>query len=539
MSDIINVRIERVVFEQMPLFTAVPIRGYSMTGDANAITALHNMPGAAMGGLSPTTVAANAGALITLDEASAPLHIINGWEETRCNAVIEAYVEESNGVCKLFRFRGYTDRIDFTHTGIPAPDLMIFFNNVEEIRLADRIPVGLQSAQQVYYNPYGAQTSHGDTMYTIRPPDVLTSVAAVEEMNRVSSPDFDDAAYTCGISTGGEIPVTMNVSSQPAANWLATILNAYINAHMDKERGITTGSALSMAIDATTSMPIYTNAFIRALSQAIQSMNPGFAHMSFGEICALDPALATDDRRCIFTTNLNLSTETSSFVSNRIEAAIAQQVATHVRPWMYDARIASVSFTVTNMTMDGTIVLNYNDAIASMVPLSQEAKSQYVNTFSTNIKFLLMPVITKNGLVELSITVAASHSSMITVVITLQGRNPERYTYPAFMDNAFSPVITRRSSIDTGDAASQILASIDMQRSARQSIGTYLGNPDRPLALPTQYPSGQYQPAQYAYPPAQYYTQPNSNVSQPTPPQSAAPEAPSKSDAWLRACGII
>lgn len=511
-NNIRNAWIAKCIFEDQPLFTPPPIRGYNLLASGAGLTAVHDL--ASIGGaLSSQTVAGTISSMVGLDQPSAPLAISGGWGQQRCSAIVEVIVEHLDGRQSMYRFRCYTDRIDFSHNGIPAPDLMMFVNNVEEVRLQGLTGVGIMSSQQVYYDNSNTG-GYGEVVYTLRPSDVLTNVSYVRGVtkDRKVSGDFEDNFHKSAVASISEVPASISMALSPAPTWLATILNSYINSEREQANGINAVTALQGAIITTTKTEYYDNPFVQMLSKSINSITTSLGWFMFRDLCFVDPGLATDEQRNVHVTNSYYSTETDTLTSLGIEASIAQTVATHVRSWMYDSSIGALNFTATNMTVSGKVDVTFNDKVAMLAAVNPVARDSLLNQFSNSIVLLLIPQLSQGGLIELSITVVASHSSSIVVMVTVGTSYPKRFSFPAFMDNTFSPILSRQSCEVVGSSAELILDAIGV--GVARSYTPVPAN----LTWPANYGPQAYVPQHQTPGPAPIYQPPAQPIYQPTTP---------------------
>ena len=457
-----NVYIIRLVFEDMPVFSEPPpVRGFTLVSTGTAINSVANSIGARTASISPLALAGNLSGLVQLDEPSEPMVVPNGWQERKTSALIEVLIEYQNQRSVIYRFRCYTDRSDFMANGIPAPTLMLFINNIEEFTVSNTNHAsGLIKSEQMYYSTTSG--IRGAQLHTVKPADVLTDTHLYRyQAEDAINSEYDDHVHASAVSCLSNIPSTESTALTVGPNWLASILNSYISAREDQQKGI--GSdVMSLAIDSLSLGQLQYNPFLEKLASLAKGITSSLGWISFRHICELDHTLSTDTQRVIYARNTRLSTESDSLNGVAIEQTIAQLTATHVRTWMYSSNLAAVSFTVTNLTIGGVVATQFNDAIVPLVPMLPEVRESMTLSFVRNIEGLLFPQLSQGGLFNLSVTVMATHSSSITIVVTIEGGYPRRYVFPAFMDNCYSPMVSSRSAEDVGRSADMLLRTLDL-----------------------------------------------------------------------------
>lgn len=500
--------VSNVYFQIMPIFDAVPLRGYTLVNTAGTVEAVKNMTAGGIGYVSPSALAEDLSSFVQIDECGAPLNIPGGWAQQHCSVSIEVKVFWVDNTVSMMRFRGYTDRVDFAPiTGIPARDLAIHINGIEEIRLTEQYtPTALTAVNQIYCDN-GQNMYRTDQVYMVRPADILTmnSVAVAQHTNKYTGGYGQKDTIAYGTLTN--VPSTERMSTTASVTWLGTILNTYIGALNDTGMGGTDrANPLDIAVTHVTNTTTLQNQFLQMLARKVTNSAHTLAGwVPWDAIVATDPALATDTQRVVTVKNSGISTESGILNSHSNDARIGQLVAVNVRPWMYASRLASVSFTATNMTVTGEVDVQFTDKVLPLVSLDELSQQALVRTFADNIRLMLMPQVTQSGLIPVHLLVHASHSANTMVVVTLGGGGnlqptTTRFTYPAFMDNTFSPMLSQRSPVDIGLTAQLLTDALSYARN---------GEERPPILLPHQKPgAGFYNtppvPAQqvnYGYPP--------------------------------------
>ena len=460
--------VQAVIFQDMPTFSAVPVRGYTLHSTGDNLAMLRDHPGIRAGTLTAQSLSEYAPSIVQLDSYGTPIQVDGGWDSPRCSVLIELKADMANNEEKLFRLRGYTNNIDFSYTNEPSPDLAVFINNIEEIKLSHRLQGSVvATTNQVMCT----STQANKDVYIVRPEDVIIGCGAADSLaNEVSHDEIETAINATTYNRLSETPFSVNLPVTTAPTWLATILNSYLDGIAMTEQS-TTGitNPLTYAMNAHPTNGIYSNPFIQILAQQMNGYGGAWGWLRYHALLQLDPTLQGDRARVRRYTTANISTETARFDIYGSEPTIAQSVATSIRTWMYQANIATVSLQMTNLTLTGQPEVRFTDKVGPLSILPDPIRDALLDTFVRNITTLLMPQITQNGTVECSVLVSASHSGATTVVVTLGGGGaiqspPQRYTFPAFMDNTFSPMLSRRSPSDTGKTAGQFLLAANMLR---------------------------------------------------------------------------
>ena len=460
--------IQTVMFQDMPVFSAVPVRGYTLHNTGDNLAILRDHPGIRAGTLTAQSIAEHVPSFVQLDACGAPVHIDGGWESPRCSVLVEIRAEMVNGENKLFRLRGYTNSIDFSYTDEPSPDMAIFINNIEEVRLSPRLQGSVvASTSQIMCSSSTANSE----VFIVRPEDVIISCNATSNIG--ADTYADDMATSITANTFNrlqETPFSVNLPTTTAPMWLATILNSYMDGiAMTEQDTSSQGNPLLYAMGNNNSIGLYSNPFIQILAQQMNGYGGAWGWLRYQSLLQLDPMLHGDKTRVQRHRIANISTETSALNSYGIEASIAQSVSTSIRSWMYQANIATVSLQMTNLTLTGYPEVTFTDAVGPLSVLPDQIRNALLDTFVRNVTTLLMPQVTQNGNLECMILVSASHSGAITVVVTLGGggamQNPsQRFTFPAFMDNTFTPMLSRRNPTDTGSSAGEFLLAARLVR---------------------------------------------------------------------------
>lgn len=522
--------ITNVYFQIMPRFTAVPIRGYTLVNTASTVEAVKYMTAGGIGFVSPTSLAENLSTYVQIDECGGSLNIPGGWAQEHCSVSIEVRCVWVDNTVSMMRFRGYTDRVDFAPvTGIPAMDLIIHINSIEEVRLTEQYTAAaLTSVNQVFCDN-GQNANRPDKVYTVRPSDVLSmsNVAAAHSAAQFTRDPAQKHTDAFGALTN--VPTTESMATTASVSWLGAILNSYIGGLNDCANGVPgLGSPIDLAVSHVTNVTTLQNPFLQLMARKVANNAYSLSGwIPWSAVVSTDPLLATDTQRVVTVKNSGISTETGILNSSSNEARIGQLVAVNVRPWMYASRLASVSFTATNMTITGDIDVQFTDKVLPLVALDEMSQQALVRTFAENIKVMLMPQVTQSGLIPVHIVVHASHSANTTVVVTLGAGgnlqpNTTRFSYPAFMDNTFSPILSQRSPMDIGTTAQLLTGALEYARN---------GEAKQPILLPHQMGDAGFHhaaappisPVNYGSPP------PAGSVHHGYPPQATPTYAPAQS----------
>lgn len=483
MSQIKEAYIQRVATEQMPLFTPPPIRGYTLMPTADAVSKLNNLTDRVGGSLTSSAIVKAIPDIVTLDQpiegCVAP--IMGGWGQHRCSGVVEVVVVYTNGSRLMYRLTGYTDRDEHSYTGACDPETAFFINTIEEIRLQQGtwMPSTARAVNQAYYSN-GMPGSH--TLSTVRPSDMITDMSAVESVNAEKWLD-DDIVYDSGVSTLTSIPTMVNQFVTTSGSWLATILNARVAALRERDSGTGISNLNMSTLSELTDPSITDNEFLNLLARRMNNYEVSGGWFRMADLYAVDRTLPNDDQRNVYSRNTNISTESADLWNIGVAPKIAQTIATHVGTYMYQSRLSTVNFTVTNMTISGIPSFQFNTPVGIMYSgADHTTATQSASTFQSLIIDNLLPAITSNNLLDINVTISASHVADIVIYLSVQHGAPERYTFPAFGTNTYSPILSARGSIDTGEVMENLITGMDTIRKASpadlRNVGLLQNNDD-------------------------------------------------------------
>lgn len=421
------------------------------------------------------------------------VHIPNGWDTERYTFEMRVMISSSAGMVEETLI-GWSEYKDTSLNGLPDPEMYFTVNSVTRRRIntihnasGTHSNYVVDSASQIFFEPeYGSSFNNETTPKLIRPYDMYGRLA-------VGALD-PTAAWTREFGTGFSgpgtlldsrgsitgVPETSRRTNNLSESYLSRTLNAYANANIAHETGMTEASYTdfgSIYSDARKQnsireIPVSESDFLKRLNNCRMSSPVVMPMFTLKELYTLDPALAnsSDQRLCINNQSIQTNMFAGSAWNTGSPTAIAAFHLAHAIPAIL-ARMGGMGLSVMIQN-----VRPYDPRV--MVTGQLELTPQNVILIEAAIENEVMPMLTMNNARCVDVKFTTNSLALnSTIVISLNGEPEEIFDVPQFADARFSPIIS--SETNAADMASML--SVTLQH-VGVPISTDFGTP-APLDL--------------------------------------------------------
>lgn len=375
------------------------------------------------------------------------VNVVNGWNNRRMRFLMRVETEDRMaGMTTVELVVGYTDHVGVIyHSSAIDPKMHFYVNSVINIRtIRHNTPSGLimrsqvAESSQLLYDPNWSTIYAGNANYRLRPTDV---VAAIQRTHLDYNEDFLDAR-TVVTNAPEKSRRTNNVSS----NYVANILTTYAQQRQnDVELGGAPVDIYTNTRGALTENSVARDAFLNAMSSVLGMGIPPTS-FTYGHLMRLDPTV--DQRAAIIqpgTTQMvggipetHTAGTAQHWGGSDRTTVIAATLAHSIPAVMMECAITGASFFVTNRTLDGSIVLNYQMVHSfnegENVELSERLRIRLCNEVFRDISV--------DNQRDFAIQVFCDLVGESRFEISICGEPAVPYVVPTFCDSLFAPVLT-------------------------------------------------------------------------------------------------
>ena len=387
--------------------------------------------------------------------------IENGWQERRMRFMAEVVIRQAtSNVIERRILSGYT-----SHFGVTAghganahvdPELRLFVNNVTVLRDYET-PVGgvidtrtqFIASQQVLNGQFreGAYGRPGEgTDYSVSSADVVGMVGTFSMMAEGQAFGNDSRA------SFQESPLRLvNRSDLLPARYLSNALESYRRAYdaqgYDDNEFRIADEARAIALAAGNTLTQAADPLLDLLNRETEWRDLGRGYLTFGEILQMDPSVNNRTQITVMSrpqrAKAHVAGQTTPWTDGGMEAVVASIMASEVPALMAMLTLTRVTFTCTNATIDG---LPFFEPIRNELTPKSFSNAQnwhyLLAEFESRFKLEVLPVITRNGQILVSLSVDVDLQNEAAFGISVHGNPSLEFVAPVFADHAFSPLIT-------------------------------------------------------------------------------------------------
>ena len=419
--------------------------------------------------------------------------IENGWNTRRLWFMMELHVVRPlSNVVDRYVLSGYTDYFDPPIQTGPSmaldPNMKLFINNVVQLRQVNVMNGGVQQTSimpgemlQVLIGKYqaGSGFAPGINNYSLRPIDLaeVNSSLALAQTSNIQKVHDTTITFCNG-------PKVQSRNNNCANRYMSKYLNGYVAAHAEDKLGNNDNQMADVnfansMVGAVGENNANDNPVLMLIGNATQFSNPNRGYITWGELAAIDNSVL-DDR--VTKVNINSGAAmrhvhqagSTAFLTAADNHSVAVSLILQMVPsMMVPCHLTRVTFTVTNMTVDGMPDVqihwnqNPNDRI-HFTPCSFIEGidlSNNLRDFIVLIKTELVPALSKGGSHIFAATIDAKLLNDMTIKITMDHAAPEDFCVPIGADHLFAPILT-------GDYNQVVGMAQDMNILANEIIDT-------------------------------------------------------------------
>lgn len=465
-----------MIINKMYLFASAGLqdihrRSYKTTITNDALNALDQ---ATNGGkkLSQHAIAQVATNIIAPSaETEGTANIINGWQTPRFRFVMEVLESGVGGVKNLAYYIGHTDYMEGATKPLAGnrlgidPQLTFFINTIHRLKQQQLAVNGVPQMRpvtdrfsQVLYGKNTIANLHNGGMdeFKIRPIDVFRKQDVLHALSSAGYMDGDIQP----INTSGSMLMGAELSTRRNNNpgtYIFDTLNAYNQAlnvrdSYGGDNNTMINEAITMSMDSGNEA--YQDPFFQHMRDIEQSITYR-GQFTWANLMRIAPHI--DDVTQVFTPtdimrhrqsqtadNMFGNTwnqyNTSSWQSADIETVAASLLANSIPTIMLDNMVASLRFTMTNLTQTGEISFTIDNAHSMSEYIDA---TQSVSRVIERIKMELIPMVSQQNTMGFRLMVDSSVFGDTAIHIAITSPDFRTYVMPTFADNVASPVLTK------------------------------------------------------------------------------------------------
>ncbi len=446
------VNITRLILIPTKEYNDVYRRPYEMNINAGVLSTLENVIGKQLERNNSVTAMALAATTPDImkmsDVPTSMVNIANGWNTSRLRFLME--VESDNdGATMISYIQGYTDYHDPSMFGRIDPRMPMHINSITNvIRTVNNIGnvnTRVNSSFNVLHDPYSSSyTIENTTMKhrLLRPKDVADGIDSIALSD--SGVPITDNRSIYGASAQ-ESKRNNNIGVQHVAD----VINSFALGKEMTDIGYDVTDMYNVASSGLTENNISTVPFIEALAattgiigtvdfdlELLSKINPN-----------LESVLTLVDNNTQMISNSptgildTMNTERLDTVS--METTIANTISESVTSLLVDEMLSTISFSITNMTPNSEYAIAVSDVKSFIHGIDV---ASFADRFLNKFKALIMPGVTKNGLLGVDIFISSDVLGETTVAVGLNGNPPIVYRLPTFCNSLYTSMVGDENS---------------------------------------------------------------------------------------------
>ncbi len=448
-------------------------RGYHLQVSNKDLTVMQNTL-AQFGKVSPEHIANQMPGVLNMGMSpDLQVGIVNGWNTERFIFILKTKTRRSDGSVFASYVQGYTDSARANKTGAIDPNMVFYINSV--INAIEHVVPGTNNIRHVPHSSftlvYDRITNSPELKFSTDSFKLLRPIDALVELH-VSEQYDPNVPIT---NTVGSVGITVNTSkadNRIASKQVSSVINGIVEA--SSTVGFTNNPAdiFIGAAGLVGETPLIDVPFMRDLSyfygrqtgefkfSELLSMDPNVGNhvnikWTIPDQVNLNPAALQQPGQNILLTNDPESLEVTSE-----EARISSIISETCSGLLSNLHLTNIMFTAQSGIISSDVIfmpMNYNSSIPI---INQEAA---VMEFESQFRGLVMPQITKNGMVSVDILVNIDLINESRVSVSANGNPPVVFAIPTYSNSLFDPVITTNQGLQNGLAGYKSLSSLIVQ----------------------------------------------------------------------------
>lgn len=426
------------------------IRGYDMFVERGSVDNLASVieQGSLRGGVTEIGLAKEAGGVISVNSNIAKqAQIANGWQTQRIRfiLIVESMLSGINIVSYL---QGYTEHFETSFSSLIDPNMRFFINSVTNVKKQMIPGVGMKITPYSTFNVIADNSNPSGVSYQrdtvndiklVRPIDIIDNIDTIQTYGHDGQVINHNDKFAMNVTTS-------NRSNNNPLSHLRTTINGYIDGMQSATMGHSASDVLNNVKDCVFENNIMSVPFIKALFNVTGVSSP--SSFSMNELTKIQPNADSVVHRYssandVATSDLSRITNTERLSGNSIETVTATTVVQMLTSYMIENFLTDIAINMTNMSGRPVVI-----PIKSRSIIEGIDETVYMQKVVVNAMHVIMPNISKAGLLEVSVRVEINLFGDANVAVSINGQPEVIFRFPTFADASFSSIIT-----DTQNAA--------------------------------------------------------------------------------------
>lgn len=456
-------------------------RSYNLHTTPDTLTKLENLmnnPNAvtSTGELNELALANELPNIMTMsDRTSGNVAIANGWNTVRLAFIMEVDAIIDGSVLTSY-IQGYSEYHDPSISGMIDPEVVFHINSINTVtKMVD--PITGQWVSRPYKNFNIIKDSFGNSSYEevvdtelklIRPSDVMANIqntiAFDNDLSNVRN-------YTDNIV--GSVNTSSRGNNNPMKHFATTVNGYLIGKNLtaigyNDDSDVYRMAGVQVSDASLSSVPFLTELYKLTGVPSPTTFTMNILSKMDMNIANKVTLIERDDT--IVKNNYTALDSENTEVTYKptIESIIATNILHTLNDLLVENLLLEVALGCTNITgVPVTAVSNVKSFITGIDVTS------YINKVVTNIEHMLMPTITRNGLLVVDFMVDSNILLDTTISISVNNQPPVLFRFPTFADSLYVPVITteEHSGMISRDMG-LVLDAVTTYNSTNESMAT-------------------------------------------------------------------
>lgn len=400
------------------------------------------------------------------------VNIANGWGNRRYRFVLRVgNPTQSNGA--VYFYTGYTDTNEFSNmTGDFDPHMRLFFNNVIQVnQVMKPTPTGYvpfvnvvecnhlihpatlgadQAAFATTFNPNGGFGVQNQPS-SLRPLDLMYNLSAQHKANLAGQQlgqnfiDTRPGVDLCKSKRRNSVP------SHYLSKAAEAMVYGYTEAAQQPNAGLHT--AFDIATAHSEENQVYADRFFSILANDFGYHQNGF--ITWGDFNRSNPEL--QQTGVTFVMSHGEAQKNDIYLSDRgnfdtmvndrrPQTMLVTQVMQSLPSVLLESLITFARIHVTNMTMDGSVLVTVTDPIP-FVELPKGYLIPMIPTLEKRLRHIIFNDIANNQYVPFEMTLTIDVFGETFVMLGFNGEQPVPYSIPTYCDSMLSPIVTTNGAV--------------------------------------------------------------------------------------------
>lgn len=400
------------------------------------------------------------------------VHIANGWAARRYRFVLRvANPSQPNGA--VYYYTGYTDTNEFSiATNNFDQHMRLYFNNVIQVNQVMKPsptgytpfinvvecnhmihPATLGATQMDFATSFNPQGGFGvqNQPTSLRPLDLMYNLSSQHKANMsgqhmgTTFVDTRPGVDLCKSKRRNTVP----------SHYLSKAAEAMIYGYSEAAQQAQSGphTAFDIATAHSEENTVYADRFFSILANEYGYHQNGF--ITWGDFNRSNPEL--QQAGVTFVMTHGEAKKKDIYVSERgnfdtmvndrrPQTMLITQVMQSIPSVLLESLITFARINVTNMTLDGSVVVTVTDPI-SFVELPKGYLIPFIPTLERRLRHIIFSDIAQNQYVPFDLTLTIDIFGETFAMLGYNGEFPTPYSIPTYCDSMLSPIVTTNGNV--------------------------------------------------------------------------------------------